>query len=734
MSNILIAMNAPRPIHLTIEGMTCAGCVRAVETALTETPGVSGASVNFANQSAMVTGNADPAVLSEACVAAVRKVGYEAHPLVKVSLEEQDREIRRVFARSLFRSLLALAGGVLLMVNMQFHWLPPVTAGLPWVAIGVMVLAVVLFAGGHFFRGAFNALVHGGATMDTLIVLGVGTAWVYSMLVVLFPGILPAEARHQFFEAALFIIAFVNLGKALETNARSRISLTIRELFDLTPGFVTRLGPDGEQVMPTEEVEPGDLLLIRPGEKFPVDGRVHQGSGSVDESMLTGESEPVVREQGDPVRAGTTNLDAALQIRAEGVGEDTLLAEMASLVQEAQNSKPGIARIVDRITSVFVPVVVAIALVTAAVWMLVGPEPRLSFALVTSMSVLIIACPCALGLAIPMSVMVGIGRAAREGLLIRDSDVLQVARGLTTVVLDKTGTLTVGVPEVVKASQPDERFLTIAAGMERLSGHPLADAIVRFCDAHKVSPARVSDFTNHPGGGVTGGCDGGSVALGSETFLEGQGYGPFPRIEDEGSVVFLGMNGELLGHFILQDEPRPEAARAIAWLQQRGIRTLMLTGDRRSSAERIAAATGVDEVRAELLPADKLEAIRTLQSQGEVVGMVGDGINDAAALAIANVGFAMGGGADIAMESADITLPGDSLDGIPKAIVLSRRVLANVHQNLAAAFAYNLLLIPVAAGVLYPFAGVLIDPALAGLAMALSSVTVVFNAGRLRYS
>jgi Cu+-exporting ATPase len=715
---------------LSINGMSCAGCVRTVENALSDLPDVASATVNFADQTAAVRGEASLMEL----IAAVEKAGYTAKRLENHSIEEQEEDIRREFASAIIKSGLSLACGALLMANMWLGLMPPLTATTNWILVAIVTLGIAIFAGGHFYRGAFNAALNRSATMDTLIALGTGSAWLFSVIVILFPEAVPVDARHQYFEATLFIIGFVNLGKALESNARSRASLAIQKLFDLTPKMALRLVNDKEELVAVEQLLVGDQLVVKPGDNVPVDGVVVTGNSSLDESMLTGESEPVLRGEGDIVRAGTINTDGHIVINATGVGAQTMLANMVRLVREAQNSKPPVARLVDQITAVFVPAVVLVAIATSVIWMTVGPEPRVSYALVTAMSVLIIACPCALGLAIPMSIMVGLGRAAASGLLVRNSEVLQKAAGLDVVVMDKTGTLTIGKPVVVNVVDIEDPSLALAAGLATNSGHPLSVGIVKYCLEKDIQPSAVAGFTSQAGGGVSGEIDGRHVALGNHEFMRSVGYDFVDAKDTMGTIVYFGIEQKLVGYFLLKDEPRLEAEAVIQQLHDLGIRTAMLTGDRQSIAQEVAAATGIDEVHANLLPEDKLQIIRAMQERGEVVGMVGDGINDAAALSIADVGFAMGKGTDVAMESADVTLLGDSLLAISRSVDLSRSILKNIRQNLFAAFFYNLALIPVAAGALYPFTGILIDPALAGFAMAMSSVTVVFNAGRLRFS
>lgn len=726
----LIPESDLHPLILGIEGMSCAGCVRSVEKSLSGVPGVEEASVNFANQTAAIVGQASV----DALVKAVQKAGYTAYLYEGESLDDQEQQVFRVFRRSLFSSSIALIGGGLLMADMYLGWLPPMEHRVPWLIIGIFTAIVMALSGGHFFRGALNSLIHRSATMDTLIALGTGTAWLFSMIVIVSPALVPAESRHQFFEAALFILGFVNLGKALENNARSRASLAIQKLFDRTPKFARKIIGEREVKVPVVSIRHLDQIRIQPGDYLPIDGEILAGNGSVDESMITGESLTVMKQPGDFVKAGTVNLDGSFVVNATGIGAETTLAAMMRLVAEAQNSKPPIARIVDTISAVFVPTIIFIALMTSAGWYFFGPTPSLSYAVVAGMSVLIIACPCALGLAVPMSIMVGLGRAAGSGILIRNSEVLQSAAGLSVIVFDKTGTLTRGEPVVVSSSAIKDSDLKIASGLESLSSHPLARAIADYCNDRDLKPAVISDFRNYAGAGVTGRVGTRAVAMGSGEFLIQQGIKDLPSMDDEGSVVYLAVDQKVEGWFLLHDALRADAAETLDRLRKLGVELVMLTGDRKSIADKVAREMGIDAVYSGLLPEEKLKKIQLLQVEGQRVGMVGDGINDAAALAAADVGFAMGQGSDVAMESADVTLLGESLGGVERSIALSRLILRNIRQNLIAAFAYNLLLIPVAAGVLFPLTGTLINPAWAGLAMALSSVSVVSNAGRLRFS
>ena len=714
---------------LSISGMSCAGCVRNVEDALKEVPGVTSVNVNFASETAVVVGTNSVDNL----IAAVADVGYRGEPFKVLSIGEQEGNARSDLYWAISRSFAALLGGAILMLDMYLGFLPEIEEQWLWAAVGVLVMLIMMLAGGHFYKAAWTSLRHGTATMDSLISLGTGTAWIYSMLVILMPEFVPEASRHQFFEAALFVIGFVNLGKGLEANARTRASLAIQKLFDLTPQTVIRLVNDAEELVPLEVVEIGNILRVRPGDYLPVDGIVVGGVTSIDHSILSGESKTELVRIGATVRAGTLNIDGSLTIRAEAVGDETVLGDMIRLVAKAQNSKPPIANLVDEISSVFVPAVMGLALVTAAFWWFFGPAPQLSFALVTAMSVLIIACPCALGLAIPMSVMVGLGRAANDGLLVKNSEALEFIAKLDLLVVDKTGTLTLGKPRVTEVHGLDEKALAIALALETQSEHPLARAIEDFCFQRSISPAEVSDFVNHPGGGVSGTWGDSAVSLGNMVFLRSLGIEVFPK-NGGGTVSYFAQQGEVVGYFVMEDQVREEAADLVHDLALNGVEVAMLSGDGADVTGQVAAITGISNSRGNCLPQDKLDYIAEQQAQGRIVGMAGDGANDAAALALSDVGFAMGGGTDIAKESADVLLLGGTLSGIRTGIDLSRRINTNIRQNLVAAFAYNLILIPVAAGVLYPFEGILIDPALAGLAMAMSSISVVVNAGRLRFA
>jgi Cu+-exporting ATPase len=581
--------------------------------------------------------------------------------------------------------------------------------------------------------------------MDTLIALGTGTAWLYSTVIVLLPALVPEVARHVYFEASVIIIGMINLGQALEQRARGKTSQAIRRLLDLQRK-TARVIRDGEAVdVPITDVAIGDLVRARPGEQIAVDGEVVEGQSNVDESMLTGEPLPLAKGPGDTVSAGTLNKTGSVLYEAKRVGASTALARIIRLVRAAQNSKPPIGRVADRIAAVFVPVVVVIAIAAAVAWSLLGPDPRIVYAVVTAVTVLIIACPCALGLATPMSVMVGIGKAAEAGVLIRNGEALQTASRLSTIVLDKTGTITAGRTQIHQVKtfgeQGEQEALLLAASLETNSEHPLAEAFIQAAKARGLALVEVEAFMAIGGQGVCGEVEGAQLLLGNEKLMRGAGIeldaeiiGIAEDMADKAStVMYLAMNGAMAAIFSITDPVRDESAPAIQRLHEAGLKVVMLTGDNRQTAESVARQVGIDEVRWHVLPEDKQEQVAALQKRGERVGMVGDGINDAPALALADVGFAIGSGTDVAIESADVTLIRNTLHGVADAMEISKATMRNIHQNLFGAFIYNILGIPIAAGVLYPLTGMLLNPIIAGTAMAFSSVTVVSNANRLRW-
>ncbi|MFZ5619848.1 MAG: heavy metal translocating P-type ATPase [Pseudomonadota bacterium] len=734
----------PEPIRLSVSGMSCAGCVATVEDALRAVPGVAEASVNFAEHTAQVRGE----VAADTLVAAVRKAGYDAAELRGLADQEEKEAAEFAHYRRLLRkaAVAALVALPLLVGDMLLGALPmlhdPGGREL-WAAVGVATLGALLYSGGHFFTGAWKAFRNHNANMDTLIALGTGSAWLYSMVVVAFPDSVPVLARHAYFEAAAMILALINLGGALEMRARGKTSEAIKRLIGLQPK-TARVVRDGEERdVPIAEVGLDETVRVRPGEKIPVDGVVIEGHSTVDESMLTGEPVPVEKAPGAEVVGGTLNRSGSFLFQARRIGKDMALARIIELVRQAQNSKPAIGRLADRISAVFVPTVLIVAVLTFLAWFNFGPDPRLSYALVTAITVLVIACPCALGLATPISIMVGVGKAAEHGILIRSGEALQRAGQLSTVVLDKTGTVTLGQPRVTAVEAgggiAEDELLRLAASLEAGSEHPLAEAVVESARARGLAPAAAEGFTATAGGGVAGTVEGRWVVLGNPRFLTAQGIelrdwrarGEALAAQAQ-TPLYVAVDGRVAGVLGVSDPVKPDARAAIDALHAAGLKVVMITGDHRVTAAAVARELGIDAVRAEVLPADKAAEVAALQARGEIVGMVGDGINDAPALARADVGFAIGTGTDVAIESADVTLIGGSLLGVLDAIRISRATVRNIRQNLFGAFVYNTLGIPIAAGALYPLIGMLLNPMIAGAAMALSSVTVVSNANRLR--
>ncbi|MHB8348260.1 MAG: heavy metal translocating P-type ATPase [Acidiferrobacterales bacterium] len=754
-------------LRLSIGGMGCAGCVATVENALRSVPGVADAAVNFAEHTASVTGNAPV----ETLIAAVTQAGYEAAELRGAEDEAQKEAAEMVHYRRLLRkTIVASVVGLPLMLGGPLGWLPMLTtpAGqVFWLLIGGATLFVLVYSGGHFFRGAWKAFWTHNANMDTLVALGTGAAWVYSMAVVLFPLMVPVLAQHAYFEAAAVIIALINLGSALEMRARGKTSEAIKRLIGLQPK-TARVVREGREIdIPIGEVGLQETLRVRPGEKIAVDGIIIEGHSTVDESMLTGEPLPATKKVGDEVVGGTLNKSGTFLFQARRIGRDTALAHIIEMVRQAQNSKPAIGRLADRISSVFVPSVLIVAAVTFLVWFNLGPSPVLSYALVATMTVLIIACPCALGLATPISIMVGVGKAAEYGILIRKGDALQQAGRLTTVVLDKTGTVTAGRPAVTTvypASGWDEvRLLQLAASIEAGSEHPLAEAVIGEAAARGIPLLDLTGFEAIPGKGVsaflgsglheaqvtagsrqvpvsaTAGA-GGRLLLGNEGLMRSNGIDPGSLVREAAAMagraetpMYLALDRVIAGIVSVSDPVKADSRDAIARLHAAGLKVVMLTGDNRVTAQAVAGQVGIDEVLAEVLPADKAQKIASLQERGEIVGMVGDGINDAPALARADVGFALGTGTDVAIESADVTLMRGSLHGVADAIAISKATVRNIRQNLFGSFVYNSIGIPIAAGALYPLFHLLLNPMIAGGAMAMSSFTVVSNANRLRW-
>ena len=664
----------------------------------------------------------------------------------------QEQQARQQITLAVRRALLAGLVGFGLMLGMLLDNLPPFTADSPlfspsgrgfWLLVATFCLVTMTYSGRSYYTGAWKQARHGQANMDTLVAVGTAAAWAASMLLILAPDFVPAAQRHLYLETSVLILAFLQFGHALEVRARARTGKAIGALVELAPKIARLLYNSREIGFPVALLRPGDIIVVRPGQAIATDGVITEGASSVDESMLTGEPLPVGKAPGDVVTGGTINQTGLLTVRVTRVGEDTTLAGIIQAVKRAQMSKPPIGRLVDRIAAVFVPVVMLVAGLTFAAWYLLGPQPPLSYALTTAIAVLVIACPCALGLATPIAIMVGMGRAAQLGILIRNGDALQAAAGITHLVVDKTGTLTEGRPRVTDiccAPGIDEsRTLRWAAGLEQASQHPLARAIVDSAQDRQLTLPPVSAFHSEAGEGVSGHVDGHALLLGREEWLAVHGIAIDPellqqarRIAAAATPVWLADTSHALAVLGLRDPVRQDTPTAITGLQAQGIELVMCTGDHPDTARAVAAELGIHQVHSRVLPERKADIVRQLQDQGYTVGMVGDGVNDAPALALANVGFAIGAGTDVAIESADVTLASNSLASVVSAIALSRATLRNIHQNLFGAFVYNTLGIPLAAGVLYPLTGWLLNPVFASAAMALSSVTVVSNANRLR--
>ncbi|MEN8171152.1 MAG: heavy metal translocating P-type ATPase [Pseudomonadota bacterium] len=734
---------AEQQIHLSIGGMSCAGCVASVEKALQAVPGVDGATVSFAEHTALVSGAVDV----ETLVKAVVDAGYEAAELKSLDDEQVEREEKElVQTRKLFKqSAVAALVGFPLMTAGMAGWLPALAEGTAfWLLIAFISLAAMLYSGRHFFIGAWKQFKHHNANMDTLIAMGTGSAWLYSLAITLSPDSVPTLAQHAYFEAATIIISLINFGSALEMRARGKTSEAIKRLVGLQPKSARVLRDGKELDVAIIEVGLDETLRVRPGERIPLDGIIIDGNSYVDESMISGEPLPVDKVKGDEVIGGTINTSGSFLYQVKRIGKDTVLAQIIEMVRTAQGSKPAIGRLVDKVAGIFVPTVLIIAVLTFLAWFNFGPESALSFAIVATMTVLIIACPCALGLATPISIMVGVGKAAEYGVLIRNGEALQQAGRLDTIVLDKTGTVTEGRPQLTDIipfhGADANSLLAIAATVEAGSEHPLAAAIVAAADERELERLEIASFEAETGRGVRADMGGQRIFIGTAAFLTensiylGHLEQDGERLAAEGKTpIYMGLNETGAAVFAVADPIKADSAAAIERLHKDGMKVVMLTGDHRSTANAVAKQVGIDAVIAEVLPQDKDKHIERLQEQGRVVAMVGDGINDAPALARADVGFAIGSGTDVAIESADITLMRGSLHGVADAIAISHATVRNIKQNLFGAFIYNSLGIPVAAGVLYPFLGILLNPMVAGAAMALSSFTVVSNANRLRF-
>jgi Cu+-exporting ATPase len=735
-----------------VGGMTCASCVARVEEALSSVPGVISANVNLASEKATVeylegTALAD---MRRAVKDAGYELGPEAQALEDVTTAAQ-REIRVLRNRFIVAAILTS-----IIMALSFS---PAFASQPYL-LWALATPVQFWAGLRFYRGAWGALKHKTSDMNTLIAVGTSVAYFYSVIAVIFPGLFTTGvlAPNLYFDTSAAIIALILLGRFLEARAKGQTSEAIKKLIGMQPKTALVIREGEQKEIPVEDVRIGDLVLVHPGERVPVDGIVHQGYSSVDESVITGESIPVEKKVGDEVIGATVNKTGSLEIEASKVGKDTTLAHIVRMVEEAQGSKAPIQRLADVIASYFVPAVIGIAIVTFVVWYFVGPSPTLTFAFLNFVAVLVIACPCALGLATPTAIMVGTGKGAEHGVLIRNGEALERAHQINTVLLDKTGTLTRGEPvvtDVVAASfSSPEEVLRLAASAEHSSEHPLGEAVVKAALEKKLELSPSSDFNAIPGHGVEALVEGKKLFLGNVKLMEEQGFSlnglekkAAELLEGGKTVMFLGWDSQVAGIVALADTLKPGAKEVLQALHKMSIETAMLTGDNRRTAEAIAREAGIDRVLAEVLPEHKVNEVKKLQEEGKVVAMVGDGINDAPALAQADIGIAIGTGTDVAIETGDITLISGDLMGVVTAISLSKRTMTTIRQNLFWAFAYNTALIPVAAGVLYLAFGKtgvpsgfhfilgeygFLNPILAAAAMAASSITVVSNSLRLK--
>ena len=731
-----------------VRGLHCAACVGKVERALTSVPGVDRASVNLATERASVS--FDPALTSvDALRTAVAAAGYElaearpgAGPSDDAEQAAREADQRRQRTRLVVGALLSapvLLGGMAHLLP----WVPAVLQD-PWVLL-VLTTPVQFWVGWQFHRGFLHDLRYRNASMSTLVSVGTNAAYFFSVAVTLWPHAFPQHGAMRYYDVSAVVITLVMLGRWLEARARGRTSEAIRRLVSLAPR-TARVVRDGVEVdVPTADVQVGDFVRIRPGERVPVDGVVSEGASTIDESMLTGESVPVDKRLDSKVFAGTVNRTGSFIFRAARVGSETTLARIVKLVADAQGSRAPIQRLADRVAAIFVPIVLAIAGLTFLGWWIFGPAPSALYALTSAVAVLVIACPCAMGLATPTAIMVATGRGAELGILVKNARALELLDRVNTVVFDKTGTLTIGrlvVTDVIAADGGeigDGEILALAAAAEQGSEHPLGEAIVARAKERGLALPPIGEFTTVPGQGIDAMATDGRVLLGNRALMDARGVDVealAPRARrlaaDGKTVVYLALGGRALGVIAVADVLKPEAAEVVAALTQRGLDVAMLTGDARPTAEAIAVGAGVTRVLAEVVPEDKTREIAKLQGEGRRVAMVGDGINDAPALARADVGIAMGSGTDVAIEAADVTLVRGDLRGVVAAVDLSRRTIRIIKENLVWAFGYNVVLIPVAAGALYPIWGVLLSPILAGAAMAFSSVSVVMNSLRLK--
>ena len=795
--------------ELAISNMTCASCVSRVEQAINEVEGVRQSSVNLVEKKARVVGGDPLTVVSAVIdngyeAALIEKTTNETFALagvigldpdqLRARLLQQDpfctvkenngrlevttslhpadvvqlacdqvpgvkveelyvdpalaraKEARREIRRSWMRAIVAALTGFGIMAGDMSGLFPQLADNqLFWFVLALLCLGVMIFSGGKYYVNAWKQARHGTSNMDTLVALGTSAAWLASLIIIIYPDFIPDRENHLYLDASVMILAFLQFGHALEIRAKRTTFEAISSLIGLRASTAQVLRNGDEVEIPVSLLRRGDTIRVRPGESIPIDGRVIAGSSSVNESMLTGEPLPLNKGPGDPITGGTMNTSGSFTFEVTNTGEETTLARIINMVKRAQISKPPIGRLADKVAAVFVPTVICIAILTFVVWLLLAPDPRLAYALTAAIAVLVIACPCALGLATPIAIMVGTSRAAELNILIRNSEGLQSAATLTHLVVDKTGTLTRGKPAVTEIRTvreiPDTELLQMAASLEAGSEHPLAQAVLQSAAEKGIQPQPLTGFKAVAGRGVQAEIEQRTCFLGNHHFMKDNGLSlpaDLNKIAEinagQGATpIWLADTTAVLGLLVLQDPVREDSAEAVKALQQQGITVVMCTGDNRATAEAVAREMGITEVHAEVLPEDKLNVVQALQSKGNKVGMVGDGVNDAPALARADTGFAIGSGTDVAIDNADITLAGDSLAHVAVAINISRATIRNIKQNLFGAFIYNAVGIPLAAGVFFPFTGWLLQPMFASAAMALSSVTVVTNANRLRF-
>jgi len=741
-------MSENKSLSFHVSGMHCASCAANITRKLKKVAGVTDANVNYANEQAYVVVDLKTKNIETEIEKAVSSLGYQAHLHQSghdhgADLSDQEREKE---LKDLKKKIIVSGGLSLILVSTMLPFVP-MSLRNPWL-LWLLSTPIQFWAAKRFYQSAWSALKNMTANMDTLVVLGTTVAYLYSVFVTIFGQWLEKFGipAHIYFEASGAIISFILLGKFLEIRAKGQTSSAIKQLMGLQPKIAHKL-ENGKQVeVAIEEVKVGDILLVKPGEKVPVDGLIVEGESSLDESMLTGESLPVTKVKGMPVIGATLNISGVIEIQTTKIGNDSVLANIIRLVKEAQGSRPAIQKLVDQISGYFVPVVIVLSLLTFIGWLILGPEPKLLYAMVSMINVLIIACPCALGLATPTSLMVGIGLGANHGILIKDAQALELASKLKAIVFDKTGTLTQGKPVVqdvfVEKDSDKKKVLSIVSLVESKSAHPLAQAVVFYIESIKLQTSKeeITKFQDLSGKGVTALVGDQQVSVGTQKLMSlqkmtvsSQMSEAISQMKNKGQTIALvGIKDQVVAVLGIADSVKPEAASLITKLEKMKIVPIMLTGDHAEVAQNIADKLGIKQFQAEVLPEDKERVIRQLREIYHVIGMVGDGINDAPALASADVSIAMGTGTDVAMQAAGITLLRNDLHLITTAITLSRSTITNIKQNLFWAFAYNLILIPVAMGLLYPFFSVLLNPIMAGAAMAFSSVTVVANALRLK--